>query len=114
LHHKRRRNFPVALQKVDEGILRQPDAGPYYVLRARILEALGENSAAKEAAHEGLRLFPPVELQSQWQLAWFEDGAELLGRADEVRVARKMRERNGSKETSAHNTDNELPIVSRL
>ena len=113
LHHKRRRNFPVALEKVDEGILRQPDVAPYYILRARILEGMGQTAAAKEAAQEGFRHFPPVEVQTPWQLGWFEDGAELLGRADDVKLARKTRERRGGKDTGTKAGENELPVVSQ-
>jgi Hsp70 protein/Tetratricopeptide repeat len=113
LHHKRRRNFPVALEKVDEGILREPDAAPYYILRARILEGLGQMAVAKEAAQEGFRHFPSAEHQNPWQLGWFEDGAEFLGRADDVKSARKARERAGGKDKGAKAGENELPVVSQ-
>ena len=113
LHHKRRRNFPIALEKVDEGILRQPDAAPYYILRARILEGLGQMAAAKEAAQEGIGHFPPAELQSLWELGWFEDAAELLGRADDLKAARQVRERSGGKDKGAKAGENELPVMSQ-
>lgn len=113
LHFKRHRNFPAALEKIDEGILRQPDEGPYYILRARILEAMGQEAAAKEAAEEGLQLFPPVELQSAWSLAWFEDGALLLGRIDDVKLARRARDRAGEDFKTATAGDNDLPVLSQ-
>jgi molecular chaperone DnaK len=112
LHHKRRRNFSVALEKVDEGILRQPDSAPYYIMRARILEGLGHKTAAKEAAEEGFHHFPPAETQSPWELGWFEDGAELLGRADDVKAARKARERTGGEDKGTKAGEDELPVVS--
>ena len=113
LHHKRRRNFTVALEKVDEGLLRQPDAGPYYILRARILEGLGQGVAAKEAAEEGFGHFPPVALQTSWQLAWFEEGAEILGRADDVKAARRTRECSGGKDKGTKSGESDLPVVSQ-
>jgi len=113
LHLKRHRNFAAALEKVDEGILRQPDAAPYYMLRARILECMGQQAAAKEAAQEGFHHFPPAALQSPWELGWFEDGAQLLGRADDVKLARKTRDQSGSKGKTTTAGENELPVVSQ-
>lgn len=113
LHHRRRRNFPKALEKVDEGILRQPDAGPYYVLRARILEGMGQTESAKEAAEESILHFPAAEHQSPWELAWFEDAAELLGRADDVQAARKARSRRSGKDKATKAEENDLPVISQ-
>ncbi len=113
LHHKRRRNFSVALEKVDEGIVREPDSAPYYILRARILEGLGQTAAAKEAAQEGFRRFPPIEIQSPWQLGWYEDAAEFLGRADDVKLARKARERARGQNQTTKAGENDLPVLSQ-
>jgi len=113
LHHKRRKNFSVALEKVDEGIMRQPDSAPYYILRARILEGLGQTAAAKEAALDGFRHFGPVELLSQWELGWFEDAAEFLGRADDVKLARKTRERSGGKDQVSKAGEKDLPVMTQ-
>ena len=113
LHHKRRRNFSVALEKVDEGIVREPDSAPYYILRARILEGLGQTAAAKEAAQEGFRRFPPIEIQSPWQLGWYEDAAEFLGRADDVKSARKARERARGQSKTTKAGENDLPVLSQ-
>ena len=113
LHHKRRRNFSVALEKVDEGIVREPDSAPYYILRARILEGLDQTTAAKEAAQEGFRRFPPIEIQSPWQLGWYEDAAEFLGRADDVKSARKARERARGQSKTTKAGENDLPVLSQ-
>jgi len=98
---------------VDEGILRTPDEGPYYILRARILDGLGQAPAAKQAAEEGLRHFPPPPLLSRWELAWFEHGAELLGRAADVKTARSLRERSGDQLRPAKAGDDDLPAFSQ-
>jgi molecular chaperone DnaK (HSP70) len=113
LHHKRRRNFSVALEKVDEGIVREPESAPYYILRARILEGLGQTAAGKEAAQEGFRRFPPVEAQSPWHLGWYEDAAEFLGRAEDVKSARKARERARGQSKTAKAGENDLPVLSQ-
>jgi hypothetical protein len=93
--------------------MRQPDSAPYYILRARILEGLGQTAAAKEAALDGFRHFGPVELLSQWELGWFEDAAEFLGRADDVKLARKTRERSGGKDQVSKAGEKDLPVMTQ-
>jgi tetratricopeptide (TPR) repeat protein len=110
LHLWRRRNFALALEKVDEGILRETDSGPYYILRAKILEGLGQSPAAKEAAQQGIGHFPPPTDQSPWELGWFETGAAILGREADVKVARRQRERRGAKPSETNAGENELPV----
>ncbi len=113
LHLFRRRNFALALEKVDEGILRQPDSGPYYILRARILDGMGQPVAAKEAAQQGMGHFPPLSAQSPWQLGWYEDGASTLEREADVKAARQQRERKGAQPKGSKTGENELPVVSQ-
>ena len=113
LHLYRRRNFALALEKVDAGILRQPDSGPYYILRSKILVGLGQSAAAKEAAQEGMGHFPPIATQSPWHLGWFEDGASTLTREADVKAARRQRERNGNKPQGTKAGENELPVVTQ-
>ena len=110
LHLWRRRNFALALEKVDEGILRETESGPYYILRAKILEGLGQSPAAKEAAQQGIGHFPPPTDQSPWELGWFETGAAILGREADVKVARRQRERRGAKPSETNAGENELPV----
>ena len=60
LHHKRRKNFPVALEKVDDdGILRQPD--PHHLYFARpILRRFGPDPRRQGGRAGGLLHFPPA------------------------------------------------------
>jgi molecular chaperone DnaK (HSP70) len=113
LHLFRRRNFALALEKVDEGILREPDSGPYYILRARILDGMGQSVAAKEAAQQGIGHFPPLSAQSPWHLGWYENGAATLGREADVKAARLQRERKGVQPKGSRTGENELPVVSQ-
>jgi molecular chaperone DnaK len=110
LHCKRHRNFTKALEKIDEGILREPDSGPYYALRARILEGLGQPAAAKEAAEEAMTHFAPVDEQTPWDLGWYEDAARLLGREKDVKAARGAREQSGSSQ-GLRSGDDDLPVM---
>jgi molecular chaperone DnaK (HSP70) len=110
LHCKRRRDFPKALEKIDEGILRQPDSGPYYALRARILEGMGQSDAAKEAAAEAITHFPAVDDQSPWELGWYEDAACLLGRNKEQKAAKEARAQTGSS-IGTRSGEDDLPVI---
>ena len=110
LHCKRHRNFAKALEKIDEGILREPDSGPYYALRARILEGLGQPTAAKEAAEEAMTHFAPVDEQTPWDLGWYEDAARLLGREKDVKAARGARGQNSSSQ-GLRSGDDDLPVM---
>lgn len=110
LHYRRQRNFPKALEKIDEGILCQPDSGPCYALRARILGGLGQTSAAKEAAEEAITHFPPISDQGPWELAWYEDALRLLGREKDIKAvqaARALGNSSGSKRFG----DEDLPVM---
>lgn len=110
LHCKRHRDFAKALEKIDEGILREPDSGPYYALRARILEGLGQPAAAKEAAEEAITHFAPASEQTPWELGWYEDAARLLGREKEVKSAKSARKQRGSSGV-CHSGDDDLPVM---
>ena len=112
LHCKRHRNYAKALEKIDEGILREPDSGPYYALRARILELLGQPDAAKEAAEEAMTHFLPVDEQTPWELGWYEDSARLLGREKEVKAARGAREQSGTTQ-GLRSGDDDLPVMTQ-
>ena len=78
LHCYRQKRYDAALEKLDEAIVREPSDGAYFALKARILLAMGKKEAATQAAEHGLSLFPPVQEQSDWQLAWFESAAFYL------------------------------------
>lgn len=110
LHLRKHRNFSAALEKVDEGLLRQPDSGPYYILRARILNNLNQHSAAKEAAREGLQHFDGVAEQTPWELGWYEEGSRMLGLDEAVKKAKQARESNNN--TCASDSESDLPVIS--
>ncbi len=102
LHCHRHKRFDAALEKVDEAIVREPSDGAYFVLKARILLAMGNKEAATESAEHGLSLFPPIQEQSDWQLAWFESGAFFLKREADLKAVRELR---SSRKSAAPSTD---------
>jgi molecular chaperone DnaK (HSP70)/tetratricopeptide (TPR) repeat protein len=88
LHCRKRRRIEDALAKVDEALFREPDSGPYHILRADLLKALGQSSAATEAAEYGVTLFDEVSELGSWELHWLGVAAKMLGdRGLEQRIA---------------------------
>jgi hypothetical protein len=79
LHCRRRRRYEDALAKADDALFREPDEGPYHILRADILKALGQDSAAKDAAQYGITLFNDVEELNDWELHWLGIAARMVG-----------------------------------
>lgn len=102
LHCHKQKRFDTALEKVDEAIVRDPSNGAYCVLKARILLAMEKKEASTQSAEHGLSLFPPIQQQSDWQLAWFESGAFLLKREADLKAVRELR---SSKKTASPTTD---------
>jgi hypothetical protein len=46
-------------------------------------------------------------------LGWYEDAAEFLGRAEDVKSARKARERARGQSKTAKAGENDLPVLSQ-
>jgi len=111
LHLMNHKRFDDALQRVDEGILKEPQSGPFYILRANILQKMDQTTAAKDTAREGLRLFPSPEEQSRWELGWYRSGASMLDLKDEVEAAKKAQ--NSNTTSGKTQTDGgDLPVIS--
>ena len=91
LHCHRQKRFDTALEKVDEAIVRDPSIGAYCVLKARILQSMEKKEAAIQAAENAMALFPPIQEQSDWQLAWFESAAFFLKREADLKAVRELR-----------------------
>ncbi len=91
LHCYRQKRFDAALEKVDEAIVRDPANGAYPVLKSRIHMAMKNTDAAVQSAESGMSLFPPIEEQSDWQLAWFESAAFFLKREADLKAVCALR-----------------------
>ena len=98
IHCLRQKRFDAALEKVDEAIVRDPSNGAYCALKARILLAMESKEAATQSAEHAMSLFPPVQEQSEFQLAWFESAALFLKREADLKAVRELR--SSSKSTS--------------
>jgi molecular chaperone DnaK (HSP70)/tetratricopeptide (TPR) repeat protein len=102
LHCLRQKRFDAALEKVDEAIVRDPSNGAYCTLKARILLAMEQKEAATQSAEHAMSLFPPVQEQSEFQLAWFESAALFLKREADLKAVRELR---SSSKSASPSTD---------
>lgn len=108
LHCHRQKRYSDALEKVDEGCIREPNSSPYHSLRARILKSLGQADAANEAANQAITEARPLAEQSAWELGWYEDTLLLL--ADTKRLADLQAERaRRSAGTTPSSSDGQSP-----
>ncbi len=65
--------------------------GPYLVLLTRILRGLGRSNEADAALKEAFERFGPVSTLDDWELAWYQHGAQIAG--DEKRLKEAAAER---------------------
>jgi len=96
------KTFRCRAGKLDEAIVRDPSNGAYIALKARILFAMGKKDAANESAEHAMSLFPPIQEQSDWQLAWFESAAFFLKREKDLKAISALR---SSKKANSPATD---------
>lgn len=106
LHCRRQQRYAEALAKADEAIFREPGNGPYHILRADLLKALGQGGSSTEAAEYGITLFPPPESQSDWQFFWYQSAIRLLGRKDLEQKAEAARQKS---KTATADTGGQAP-----
>jgi tetratricopeptide (TPR) repeat protein len=86
LAQKRRGKHAEALASVDNAIAKEP-AAPYIVLRAMILEKLGEKEQSKKELEDALALFDPVGSLSDWELGWLSTAARMAGDSEKQKEA---------------------------
>ncbi len=87
-----------ALEDVEEAIAREAE-GPAWVLKAEIERALDE--PFEDSLRTGMKMFDPVSVLNDWELFWFQRGAALRARPDQVELARAERRRRLQAEDEA-------------
>lgn len=114
LTQKRRGKYAEALASVDNAIAKEP-AAPYIVLRAMILEKLGEKEQFKKELEDALALFDPVGSLSDWELGWLSTAARMAGEAEKQKEAEQEIKRRARRAVSAPPTDEErlYPLLKR-
>jgi hypothetical protein len=97
LQLRQQKRLDEAKAAIDQAIGLEANTGPYYVLQAKIVKEMGKDFATAEFLTIGLKRFPPLNEQSDWELHWFQTAAEM--REDQVTIEAVRRERHerGSK-----------------
>ena len=84
---------------------------PYFVVKARICERLGDEKGKAEALKEAIELSGPVESQNDWCLDWFIAAAQLANNRQKEEEALKEQKRRQLGPRPAGD-DSALPILS--
>ncbi len=111
LVQKRRGRLSDALESVAKAIAKEKVA-PYRVLRAMLLEKLGDSSETEEELNEALALFNPIPTLSDWELGWYATALRMAGDTEklkevEAEIQRRARSRVGDSDIAK---DGELPV----
>jgi molecular chaperone DnaK (HSP70) len=86
-----------AKEAIDQAIALGANTGPYYVLQAKIVKEMGKDFATAEFLAIGLKRFPPLNEQSDWELHWFQSAAEMREDQTTMEAVRRERHERGSK-----------------
>jgi molecular chaperone DnaK len=79
-----------------QDVLKLHRTGPFLVLAAEVLQKRQKTGEAKAKLDEAFRLFGPPTTLTDWELAWFCQGAHLA--QDQQRIAQGAAERNKRKQ----------------
>jgi hypothetical protein len=90
---KNQRRFKEALDALDMAVRLDENEGPYYVLKAQILEKTGDEETSEEALEIAWENFGrPLDMQSDWGLFWYQKAAEMRNDMKAVAAAKKERQ----------------------
>jgi molecular chaperone DnaK len=78
---------PAEALRLVEKAIAMADDPPYSVLKARLLQKGGEIEAGVQLAAAALKRFPPLSIQDEYQIDWFQIGARIAGHEEFRREA---------------------------
>lgn len=110
LSQRRRGKLSEALESIDQALSSEREP-PYLVLRARILQDMGNQAERDRCLCEAFEEFDQPERSSEWALGWFLTAAEMDGRTAEVARARQLLLARGGERVEG--AGGVLPAVSR-
>jgi tetratricopeptide (TPR) repeat protein len=112
LLYKKTDRHDEALTIIDDTLEKTNDRGAYLVLKADILNRMGQKTQAKKVATKALEAFAPVKEQSQWELGWYVSNAFFL--EDNKALNEATAERDRRKQAKAEeplDDDTPRPVV---
>ncbi len=87
---------------------------PYSILKARLMQKLGDVDGGLSLAAESLKRFPPAAVQDEYQLSWLRAGARITGDEALVREADKWLRKRAERPGSRADVGGELPDMERM
>jgi molecular chaperone DnaK len=95
---RNQRRYQEALHAIDMAIRLDEESGSAYILKAQILEKLGDEEESHAAIESGWENFGPLYVLEDWELYWYQRAAEMskdmeaIAKAKEERRSRQVAE----------------------
>lgn len=106
---------PAEALNLVEKALAMSDDPPYSVLKARLMQRLGDVDGGMRLAADSVKRFPPLAVQDEYQLSWLRVGARITGdNALEREVDAWLRKRSAARPESRTGVSGELPDMERM
>lgn len=106
---------PAEAFELVEKALVMSDDPPYSVLKARLMQRLGDVDGGVRLAAESLKRFPPLSVQDEYQLFWFRGAARITGdNAAEREADSWLRRRSAARPDVRAGIGGELPDMERM
>lgn len=102
-----------ALDLVEKALAISSDA-PYSVLKARLIQKLGDAEGGVRLAAESLKRFPPLSTQDEYQLFWFQVAARMTGDEGLARESDGWARKRAGRSESRVAVGGELPDMERM
>ncbi len=106
-----RKKYEAALKAIDRAVEKNPSDGAYRTLRARCLRSVGKENEANREADAAFASFEPVAELDDWNLGWFINCAQVVGRDDARDRAETERSKRASNSDDSRSRDGNLPII---
>ncbi|MBV5350015.1 hypothetical protein JZU71_02325, partial [bacterium] len=75
------------------------ESGAAYILKAQILEKLGDEEESQAALESGWENFGPLYVLEDWELHWYQKAADMLNDSESVAEAKAERKSRQATET---------------
>ncbi len=103
-----------ALDLIEKALVMSDDP-PYSVLKARLMQRLGDVDGGLRLAAESIKRFPPLAAQDEYQLFWFRVAARITGdNAAESEADSWLRKRSAARPDLRAGIGGELPDMERM
>lgn len=103
-----------ALDLVEKALVMSDDP-PYSVLKARLMQRLGDVDGGMRLAAESIKRFPLLAVQDEYQLFWFRVAARITGdNAAEREADSWLRKRSAARPDLLAGIGGELPDMERM